>query len=48
LLYDDIRWTEPRPGADRGTSRGWMELTAHARVRAAAELDGEFGLLLLA
>jgi predicted O-methyltransferase YrrM len=48
VLYDDIRWTDPRLGGDAGTYAGWKQLTAHARVRAAAELDREFGLLLLA
>ena len=47
VLYDDIRWTDPRLGGDTGTYAGWKQLTAHPRVRAAAELDREFGLLLL-
>ena len=47
VLYDDIRWTDPRLGGDSGTYSGWKQLVAHPRVRAAAELDREFGLLLL-
>lgn len=47
VLYDDIRWTNPRLGGASGTYSGWKQLIAHPRVRAAAELDREFGLLLL-
>jgi predicted O-methyltransferase YrrM len=42
LLLDDIRW----PG-DPGTYDGWREVAALPQVRAAAEVDGAYGLLLL-
>lgn len=42
LLMDDIRW----PG-DPGTYDGWREVAALPQVRAAAEVDGAYGLLLL-
>jgi hypothetical protein len=48
VLYDDIRCPEPGRGAGSGTSGGGSEPPAPARGPAAAELDGEFGLLLLA
>jgi predicted O-methyltransferase YrrM len=51
VLIDDIRWEE---AADRGMSKdkqrrcyeGWMEVCADPKVRRAAEIDGNLGLLL--
>jgi predicted O-methyltransferase YrrM len=51
VLFDDIRWEE---AADRRMSKekqrrcyeGWMEVCADPKVRRAAEIDGNLGLLL--
>ena len=48
VLFDDIRWEdERRAGASAQTYAGWTAVVAHARVRRAAELDRNMGILLL-
>ena len=48
VLFDDIRWDEPRFRVDPPeTYRGWREVVGHPRVRQAVEIDGTLGLILM-
>jgi len=48
-LIDDIRWDDARfaTTSSRHCYDGWRAIVAHDRVRSAAELDGEMGIILL-
>jgi len=46
-LIDDIRWDDDRYSDGARCYEGWRALVDHPRVRAAAELDGSVGVLLL-
>jgi len=46
-LIDDIRWDDARYSDGARCYEGWRALVEHPRVRAAAELDGSTGMLLL-
>lgn len=46
-VVDDIRWDDLRHVSGASCYEGWLALVAHPRVRAAAELDGTIGILLL-
>jgi predicted O-methyltransferase YrrM len=46
-LIDDIRWDDARYSGGARSYEGWRALVDHPRVRAAAELDGSIGMLLL-
>jgi predicted O-methyltransferase YrrM len=48
VLVDDIRWNDPRfCDGDPQTYEGWLELTQHARVIGAAEINWDLGILLI-
>ena len=47
-LIDDIRWEDSRFSSKPARCyEGWRSIASHPRVRAAAELDGDMGILLL-
>jgi predicted O-methyltransferase YrrM len=46
-VIDDIRWDDSRHAGGARCYEGWMAMVSHPRVRAAAELDGSVGILLL-
>jgi predicted O-methyltransferase YrrM len=49
LLLDDIRWNDLRdPTKATRTYEGWQAIVAHPRVKRAAEIDDEIGLVLIA
>jgi predicted O-methyltransferase YrrM len=46
LLFDDIRWDDPRFRAKTPeTYRGWRKVVMHPRVKQAVEIDGTLGLI---
>jgi len=48
VLFDDINWNDPRfATVHPHCHKGWLEVTAHPRVRWAVEIDQDMGLLLL-
>jgi predicted O-methyltransferase YrrM len=46
VLIDNIRWEDPW-GHSMHCYEGWIEICADSRVRRAAEIDADMGLLLL-
>ena len=47
VLFDDIRWEDPRLIANPDTYGGWKAVVANSRVRQAMEIDDLLGLLLM-
>ena len=48
VLYDDIRWKPPgNVKVDPRCYEGWLEVVSHPRVRRAAEISAEMGLILI-
>jgi len=47
VVFDDINWEDDRWHPDANTYAGWQEVSGHARVRAAYEVDATWGILLL-
>jgi hypothetical protein len=48
VLIDDIHWEDPRfYEGNPNTYGGWLEVVAHPRVRQAAEIDRQMGLVQL-
>lgn len=48
VLFDNIRWNNPIWSVeDPKTYEGWLEVTRHPRVRAAVEIEDDYGLLQL-
>jgi predicted O-methyltransferase YrrM len=47
VVFDDIHWVDRHSAIDPRTYEGWREVASHERVRAAWEIDGNWGLLLL-
>lgn len=47
VVFDDIDWTDERFHPNANTYAGWQAVAAHRRVSAAAEIDHNWGLLLL-
>jgi predicted O-methyltransferase YrrM len=47
VLFDDIRWEDPRLIANPDTYGGWKAVVADSRVQQAIEIDDSLGLLLV-
>ena len=48
VLIDDIRWEDARfYEGPTNTYRGWQAVAEHPRIRAAVEIDGSMGIVLL-
>jgi predicted O-methyltransferase YrrM len=48
VIYDDITWRRAKQlDVDPDPYGGWLEVVEHPRVIRAAEVDGDYGLLLL-